>query len=596
MAYSEKTDAAYQRIHHLPTYTGRDDWIDRVGWKTEGHNAYLYKRRVPKGADFVDAHAAATIVGLVTKDHHRMGTTGSYSGKSKHGTLSSSRLNMTLACPEHDPRFKAGWKNALKHFERLLTAKSRGGEVNEQCSLVIGGDDPTMRFSAPLFEPKDPGNPEEGDDEIEGWPVPDDLVEELDAIKKTHRVLPLPVFDSDLQAIMPMDVSRLTLGALIELTFEVKYWKTYGKVHNFSARTRTVAKVPITLHLSLLLLFAGFKRVSGSPVSIKEGAAGPSNTGGASSKRNMLAAPDVIPLQTNGEIIEYQARGTNQMPNAQLTTSRETTHLDDEDVPPLIESQQGRDADATKSGSDARESDHEENRHASEKRDSADSVQPASEIQKDHGFVNGREILNAGAADDRQSLRSQVTGEHEDSGIYKTASNVNNQDPRIGEPKDSIVHGAAEVNNQDAQLGQPEGSGINAQDARINPPQGPNIYKDANGVNAQVTQIDSRFSASASSTSLQYGRVKPTATAPSTQMGQEDKNASIANMPVKTNGQSSASIVKPTNIQVVPVEEQTSHVARVVGAPGSTSGKRDMPAAEANDGPAKRLRRSVAQK
>ncbi|KAJ3566047.1 hypothetical protein NP233_g7248 [Leucocoprinus birnbaumii] len=220
----EQLDAAFGRIAHIPTFGGRTDFSDRVGWKSEGRRSFLYERHAPKSHDFTDSHAPIIAVGVVLEDHHRLGPTGTYTVGSQHGNLAAARLNMALGCPEGDDRFKLAWRTTLGHLERFISAKMKNGPVNEQCRMIQGGDEPSIRFSAPLFEPKDPENPEEGDDDIYDWEVPSELQSELDALKNSHRVMPVGVFDADLRPIAAVDVPRLTLGSLVEVAFEVKHW------------------------------------------------------------------------------------------------------------------------------------------------------------------------------------------------------------------------------------------------------------------------------------------------------------------------------------------------------------------------------------
>ncbi|KAF8512170.1 hypothetical protein JB92DRAFT_336164 [Gautieria morchelliformis] len=52
---------------------------------------------------------------------------------------------------------------------------------------------------------------------FDGWPVRQAWCDELDAVKETHDVNPLPAYDLDHSIIVPKDYERCLLGAIVEV-------------------------------------------------------------------------------------------------------------------------------------------------------------------------------------------------------------------------------------------------------------------------------------------------------------------------------------------------------------------------------------------
>ncbi|KAJ3570662.1 hypothetical protein NP233_g4249 [Leucocoprinus birnbaumii] len=169
-----------------PSITG----IDRVGWKAEGHNNWLYKCQVPKAAKFNNAHTIGIVIGVVTEDHLHLGPSGTYTG---------------------------------------------------------------------------PSSLEEDNDLINDWKVDAGIQHELDMLKPTHRVCPLPAFDENFEPIKPEDIQCAMLGSLIEITFELKHWTMNNyKMHNFAALINQI--VVLKHNFRAPLTPSPYKRIQNKPV------------------------------------------------------------------------------------------------------------------------------------------------------------------------------------------------------------------------------------------------------------------------------------------------------------------------------------------
>jgi hypothetical protein len=54
------------------------------------------------------------------------------------------------------------------------------------------------------------------------WPVPSEVLTELDSVKLSHKILPLNVIDNGIQ-VLPSDIQDVFRNALVEATFYMEY-------------------------------------------------------------------------------------------------------------------------------------------------------------------------------------------------------------------------------------------------------------------------------------------------------------------------------------------------------------------------------------
>ncbi|KAJ3559553.1 hypothetical protein NP233_g11236 [Leucocoprinus birnbaumii] len=107
--------------------------------------------------------------------------------------------------------------------------------------------------------------PEEDDDLIDDWKFDPALQSELDMIKPTHRVCPLPAFNENLNPIDPNEIQQAVLGSLVEVTFKLKHWTTNNyKTHNFAALISQI--VILKRNFCLPLAPSPYKRICNKPV------------------------------------------------------------------------------------------------------------------------------------------------------------------------------------------------------------------------------------------------------------------------------------------------------------------------------------------
>lgn len=71
--------------------------------------------------------------------------------------------------------------------------------------------------------------------EVENWPVRRDAAkQELNKLKDTHVVIPIPAYDLAGQLIQPQDYETKLRGAIVLLKFHMNHWKIQNK-HYFTA-------------------------------------------------------------------------------------------------------------------------------------------------------------------------------------------------------------------------------------------------------------------------------------------------------------------------------------------------------------------------
>ena len=69
---------------------------------------------------------------------------------------------------------------------------------------------------------------DEVDEETATWPIPAQLKDELNRIKYTHIVNPLPVYKDDI-FVAPIEVEKELKGALIEVTLNIEHYPIFKR-------------------------------------------------------------------------------------------------------------------------------------------------------------------------------------------------------------------------------------------------------------------------------------------------------------------------------------------------------------------------------
>ncbi|KAF8065060.1 hypothetical protein FPV67DRAFT_1695825 [Lyophyllum atratum] len=199
------------------SYVGRPGWTSTAGWKPEGRGNTLFENRVPED-DSPPAPAIGILIGQVSDDRLFVSPTGTHS---TYSPLAKAKFQFTLEQPL-DPDLRLDWDTTVRNLEHMQNAVA--STTDKQNMIVSSGTARSLRITAPVFEEKDPGAPQPGDDDIHMWPVPRQHEEALHALFDTHRVLPLIVYDVDELSVPPQQLPSKLRGALVEVHCRFRHY------------------------------------------------------------------------------------------------------------------------------------------------------------------------------------------------------------------------------------------------------------------------------------------------------------------------------------------------------------------------------------
>ncbi|KAJ7692066.1 hypothetical protein B0H17DRAFT_1200648 [Mycena rosella] len=189
-------------ITQLKQYAATAMFLSSHGWHREGNGDVLCNLAEgpvdPDGP--AEALAHVTVVGV---------------------PASTAKYTLVLEDPVKYPEFSEDWKTALKNLASVQTAvSSRDSSEN---LLVDNRGQTGLRLTSPVFVKK--GN----DEDTVPWnlgrlDLTTGVKEALEALMRTHDVLPLRVFDTEDRLVAPEDVHAKLKGALVEATIRCTHY------------------------------------------------------------------------------------------------------------------------------------------------------------------------------------------------------------------------------------------------------------------------------------------------------------------------------------------------------------------------------------
>ncbi|KAK0461846.1 uncharacterized protein EV420DRAFT_1640150 [Desarmillaria tabescens] len=184
---------------------------------TSLHPLKLYKGRksVPE--------ASLIIVGEILPTRFWVDKVGSW--KSSFGSLRNAKFTISLGEPR-DEEFAKDWANAVGRINGAIVHIGGARDEKTRNCIHMENDSTQIRLSTPIFEPLEPGAIVM-DEVIQRWQVDAEHQQALNALKRTHKICPLRVFDIDDRPIGVMNMPALMKGALAEVHFSIRHWAIY---------------------------------------------------------------------------------------------------------------------------------------------------------------------------------------------------------------------------------------------------------------------------------------------------------------------------------------------------------------------------------
>ncbi|KAK0469423.1 uncharacterized protein EV420DRAFT_1659747 [Desarmillaria tabescens] len=168
------------------------------------------------------AEASLIVVGEILPSRFWVDKVGGW--KKEFGALRGAKFSLALGEPQ-DPAFATDWANAVGRLNSTISQLSGPGSKSENVRSCIQTENHStqIRFSAPVFEPLEPGTTVL-DSLIQRWSVDPEHQEALNALKTGFRVTPLRVFDIDDNPVRAENMVGLLKGALAEVHFSIRHW------------------------------------------------------------------------------------------------------------------------------------------------------------------------------------------------------------------------------------------------------------------------------------------------------------------------------------------------------------------------------------
>ncbi|RDB26253.1 hypothetical protein Hypma_006072 [Hypsizygus marmoreus] len=211
--------AARQRLLNARHYVAADGFISHVGWKRSGVTSFLVESNSTTSTNGdLRNDAFCVVVGQVSE--HRLNTTPIGTYNPSYNAVTSAKFQLTLTRP-NDEDFGLDFARALAALNECQKAVATGQDAN------------------PIPE----GEMIDSDTAI--WPVPTDHQDAFDAVKRTHQIMPLMVFNEDNHFVAPADVTAKLRGALVEMHFCIKHYYIGGGPEKFNSFSGLIEQIVV---------------------------------------------------------------------------------------------------------------------------------------------------------------------------------------------------------------------------------------------------------------------------------------------------------------------------------------------------------------
>ncbi|KAJ7586501.1 hypothetical protein C8J56DRAFT_1051864 [Mycena floridula] len=193
-----------------------DTFLTQVQWFRKGRCTTTVEKAIATNPTVLSVpDAVLCVTGEVSRESMFMGMTGNVvSLEKKVRSMDKAKYTFQLAVGGtqlQQDGFNSAYENTLKFQSR--TAKS---DIHED-HLVDG----RMRFVQNVFSPL-AGAPL--DAPMQTWTGPQRVQHAVDALKPTHRVHPLIVYDVDGTLIRPVHIRDSIEGRMVEVKYKLKHW------------------------------------------------------------------------------------------------------------------------------------------------------------------------------------------------------------------------------------------------------------------------------------------------------------------------------------------------------------------------------------
>ncbi|KAF8055153.1 hypothetical protein FPV67DRAFT_1367531, partial [Lyophyllum atratum] len=236
-----------KRLMGLRGYAANPQFTDTVSWTQDQSGNMLVERQL--GAKKSDADgpvndAVCIVVGLVSSN--KLFTTPGGNYNAEFNTFSTAKFQLTLLSPD-DPDFGPDYPVALDNLASCQRATATGND-HRYLILESGPGNRSLRLSAPMMESRtSDGLYFTGtlDYDTETWPVPERFEEAFEAVKHTHQILPLMVYDTDGALVAPSLVTSKISGALVEAYFRMRHFVISGKDGKYNSFSGLIEQIVI---------------------------------------------------------------------------------------------------------------------------------------------------------------------------------------------------------------------------------------------------------------------------------------------------------------------------------------------------------------
>ncbi|KAG6906177.1 hypothetical protein DXG01_015430 [Tephrocybe rancida] len=161
-------------------------------------------------------------------------------------SLPTAKHQLTLVCPNNST-FAPDWRTAVQNFAALQDKVSTGTDKRYFLIQVDSGGQTDMRMSSPIAEPRAKHLIAEAmlDQDTAQVSVPAEHQAAFDKFKLTHKVLPLRVYDTNDEPVLPEEVASKLKGALVEVYILMKHYYMGGGEVKFNTFMATIEQIII---------------------------------------------------------------------------------------------------------------------------------------------------------------------------------------------------------------------------------------------------------------------------------------------------------------------------------------------------------------
>ncbi|RDB26278.1 hypothetical protein Hypma_006701 [Hypsizygus marmoreus] len=214
------------RLLQIPSYLASKTFLSLIGWRREGMGNVLAVKKT--GEKLV-----CVVVGQVIDERLCCGPVGNHTEKTSFPKSLDAAKNTFMLGKPLDPDFAKDFDTAVRNIKNWEGSIAMTDDRRHFVEVV--GKETVLKFAAPCWEARDKALKPPGDngDEVEefnvddetgNWPIPDDAREKFDIIKLTHRVVPLPIYDTDRSFVDSTHANAKLRDALVEVHFTVKHY------------------------------------------------------------------------------------------------------------------------------------------------------------------------------------------------------------------------------------------------------------------------------------------------------------------------------------------------------------------------------------